>query len=402
MINIDKINVWAEPRTPPTISWLIQLMAVSAGVTVANIYYNQPILMDIASEFHTTESKAGLVSALSQIGYGLGLFFITPLGDKFNKKKLILGLQFLLIATLGLVFLTTSLVQVWLLSILISFCSVSVQVIMPLAAGLSSQNRGKNVGTIFTGVLIGILAARVFSGGIADLFGWRYVYLISAAAVGLTTLLLTFFLPNTSRTFSGSYPRLILSALQQFGKYKLLRRLSFIGMLQFGLFCSLWITLTFHLSGEPFHFQSSTIGLFGVVAIAGALIAPFMGKRADKGGVNKLRFMAISLTILSILILFFFKNSVFAMVVGVFLLDIGAQSLQVTNTAMLYTLDESVHSRVNTIYMTLFFLGGALGTLIGILLWQCGGWPLVCIQMFCFALVVVFLLFKERADVQQK
>jgi len=391
-----------EQTSAQAFSWLIRLMAVSAGITVANIYYNQPILMDIASEFHTSESRAGLVSALSQIGYGFGLFFITPLGDKFNKKKLILCLQILLVATLGLVFLTTSLVQVWLLSILISFFSVSVQVIMPLAAGLSSENRGKNVGTIFTGVLIGILAARVFSGGVADAFGWRYVYLISAVAVGMSTLLLSCYLPNSTRTFSGNYPRLILSTLQQFGRFSLLRRLSFIGMLQFGLFCSLWTTLTFHLSGSPFYFRSSTIGLFGLVAIAGALIAPFMGKKADKGNVNNLRFMAIGVTILSILILFFFKNSIIAMVLGVFLLDIGAQSLQVTNTALLYTLDESVHSRVNTIYMTLFFSGGALGTLVGITLWQWGGWSMVCIQMLCFALGVVLLLLKERATLKRR
>jgi predicted MFS family arabinose efflux permease len=388
--------------TPNALTWLIRLMAVSAGITVANIYYNQPILKDIASEFGASESDAGLVSAFSQIGYGLGLFFITPLGDKFNKKKLILSLQFLLVATLGLIFLITNLAQMWLLSVLISFFSVSVQVIMPLAAGLSLENRGKNVGTIFTGVLIGILAARVFSGGVADVFGWRYVYFISAVAVGLSSLLLSFHLPDSTRTFTGNYPRLLFSALKQFGKFRLLRRLSFIGMLQFGLFCSFWTTLTFHLSGSPFNFKNSTIGLFGLVAIAGALIAPFMGKRADKGNVTNLRFLSIGLTILSILILFVFKNSVVAMVFGIFLLDIGAQSLQVTNTALLYTLDESVHSRVNTIYMTLFFSGGALGTMIGLVLWQWGGWSMVCIQMFCFALGVVLLLFKERNSLKKK
>jgi len=375
---------------------LITLMAVSAGITVANIYYNQPILMDIAREFNTTETRAGLISMLSQIGYGLGLFFITPLGDKMNKKTLIISLQVLLLVALGGIFISNSIVQLWFLSILVSLFSVSVQVIMPMAAGMSSVDRGKNVGTIFTGVLIGILAARVFSGAIADLLGWRYVYLISAGAVGLSTLLLMLYLPHTTSTFSGNYPQLLSSALQQFGRFSLLRRLSYIGILQFGLFCSFWTTLTFHLSGAPFHFQSSTIGLFGIIAIAGASVAPFMGKRADKGSVIRVRFMAISLTIISILIMLFFQHSVAAMIVGILLLDIGAQSLQVTNTALLYTLDELVHSRINTIYMTLFFTGGALGTFIGIMMWQWGGWNFVMLQMLLFAAGVVFLLFKER------
>lgn len=375
---------------------LVYLMAISAGISVANIYYNQPILMDIAKEFNTTETKAGFISMLSQIGYGLGLFFITPLGDKMDKKKLIILLQGLLLVALGFIFFSTSILQLWLLSVLVSLFSVSVQVIMPMAASMSSVNRGKNVGTIFTGVLIGILAARVFSGTIADLLGWRYVYLISAVAVGLSTLLLSFYLPKTTSTFSGNYPQLLGSAVRQFGKFRLLRRLSFIGILQFGLFCSFWTTLTFHLSSEPFHFQSSTIGLFGIIAIAGALVAPYMGKKADKGNVIKVRFMAISLTISSILIMLLFQNSVAAMVVGILLLDIGAQSLQVTNTALLYTLDESVHSRINTIYMTLFFIGGALGTFVGIMMWEWGGWNFVMLQMLLFAVGVVFLLFKER------
>lgn len=375
---------------------LVYLMAISAGISVANIYYNQPILMDIAKEFNTTETKAGFISMLSQIGYGLGLFFITPLGDKMDKKKLIILLQGLLLVALGFIFFSTSILQLWLLSVLVSLFSVSVQVIMPMAAGMSSVNRGKNVGTIFTGVLIGILAARVFSGTIADLLGWRYVYLISAVAVGFSTLLLSFYLPKTTSTFSGNYPQLLGSAVRQFGKFRLLRRLSFIGILQFGLFCSFWTTLTFHLSSEPFHFQSSTIGLFGIIAIAGALVAPYMGKKADKGSVIKVRFMAISLTISSILIMLLFQNSVVAMVVGILLLDIGAQSLQVTNTALLYTLDESVHSRINTIYMTLFFTGGALGTFVGIMMWKWGGWNFVMLQMLLFAVGVVFLLFKER------
>jgi predicted MFS family arabinose efflux permease len=379
-------------------SWLIMLMAVSAGITVANIYYNQPILKEIQSEFGATEASVGLIPMLSQIGYGLGLFFLTPLGDKLDKKKLILSLQYLLIGSLALLYFSKSIMSVWILSVLIGLFAVSVQVITPMAAGLDPNRRGKNVGVVFTGVLVGILAARVFSGVIADYLGWRNVYLISLVAVGVVTMLLTFFLPNVPPNFEGSYPRLLQSALRQFGRFRLLRRLSFIGILQFGLLCSFWTTLTFHLSGTPFGFDTGTIGLFGLVGVAGALVAPLMGKKSDKGNVTKVRFAAIGLVVASILMMWLGQHSVVWMVVGVLLLDIGAQSIQVTNVALMYTLDPSSHSRINTIYMTLFFTGGALGTLQGILCWHFGGWNWVMAQMLIFGLGIAWLLGKEMRE----
>lgn len=377
-------------------AWLVLLMAACAGITVANIYYCQPILKEIASEFNVSESSVGMIPMLSQIGYGLGLFFITPLGDKVDKKKLILGLQYLLIGALVLLYLSSTIVSVWVLSVLIGLFAVSVQVIMPMAAGFNHEERGKNVGIIFTGVLIGILAARVFSGTIADILGWRQVYLVSLIAVAIGTVFLTLFLPNGKPNFEGSYSQLLRSALFQFKRFKLLRRLAFIGILQFGLLSAFWTTLTFHLSGVPFNFSSGIIGLFGLVAVAGALVAPIMGKKADKGGVTKVRFVAVGLVVVSILMMWFGQHSVVAMVVGVLLLDIGAQSIQVSNVAMMYTLDPSSHSRINTIYMSLFFTGGALGTLAGIFCWQLGGWNWVMAQMFLSALGIIWLLCKEK------
>lgn len=393
MTDQDKIT---SPASKPVSRFVIGLMAVSAGITVANIYYNQPILKEISADLKSTETQAGMVSMLSQIGYGLGLFFLTPLGDKIDKKKLILSLQVLLVASLLLVTLTRSIFELWALSLLISLFSVSVQVIMPMAAGLDARNRGKNVGTIFTGVLIGILAARVFSGSIAEWFGWRFVYLISAVAVGAVTVLLKIKLPSVKTPFTGNYLKLLGSALQQIKRFPLLRRVSVIGMLQFGLFCSFWTTLTFHLSGEPFNFSSDIIGLFGLVAIAGALLAPVFGKGMDRGESKRVRFLAVAMMIVSILLMIVWPVSVPILVVSVLLLDIGAQAIQVTNVAMIYTLDESSHSRINTIYMTSFFTGGALGTLIGIFCWKFGGWTWVNLQMLISAVLILGLLINER------
>lgn len=374
----------------------ILLMAVAAGVAVANIYYNQPILKEIAASFNATEGQVGLISMFSQIGYGLGLFFITPLGDKINKKNLILLLLVFLFAVLFLMTIAINISQIWILSVLIGLLSVSVQVILPMAASLDTVNRGKTVGTIFTGILIGILAARVFSGFIAEWFGWRYVYSLSAFMIFVITLLLKIYLPNVNNQFSGSYWRLLGSALEQIKRFPLLRETSLIGALQFGLFCSFWTTLTFHLSGSPFFFHSDRIGLFGLVAIAGAAMAPIFGKLADKGNANRSLLLAISIILFSLVLMKFIPYSVIALVIAVLLLDVGAQAMQVTNVALIYTLDETSHSRINTIYMTSFFVGGAIGTSVGLLCWQYGGWNMVTWQLLLWAGMAFILVVRKK------
>ena len=352
-------------------------MAIAAGASVANIYYNQPILKDISSTFDVTESKAGTISMLSQIGYGLGLFFIIPLGDKINKKNLILTLLSLLIVTLILMTVASTIQQVWILSILIGLFSVSVQVILPMAASLNPASRGKTVGVIFTGILIGILAARVFSGFIAEWLNWRYVYGFSAVLISVITLMLKTSLPSVRNEFKGHYFQLLQSVLYQIKRFSLLRDASLIGGLLFGVFCSFWTVLTFHLSGSPFFYHSDTIGLFGLVAIAGALMAPYIGKLADKGNSNRSLLFAVGMIIFSLLLMKLFPDSAMLLIIAVIILDIGIQGMQITNVAMIYSLDQTAHSRINTIYMTSYFIGVALGTFFGLQCWKYGGWGLV-------------------------
>lgn len=384
------------PDNKPLTKFQVILMAVAAGASVANIYYNQPILKDIALSLNVTESKAGTISMLSQIGYGLGLFFIIPLGDKINKKKLIIMLLSLLFVTLLLMTVASNIIEVWLLSVVIGILSVSVQVILPMAASLDSENRGKTVGAIFSGILIGILAARVFSGFVSERLSWHYVYGFSALLILTITVLLQIFLPDVRNEFKGHYFKLLHSVLLQIKRFSLLRRASLTGGLMFGVFCSFWTTLTFHLSGDLFYFHSDTIGLFGFVAIAGALMAPVVGKLADKGNANNSLLLAVSIVILSILLLKLFPASVVILTAAVLILDIGVQALQVTNVTMIYTLDESSHSRINTIYMTSYFIGGALGTFAGLLCWEHGGWIWVTWQMLIWALAALYIVLKGR------
>ena len=352
--------------------------------------------MPLLSSFHENESKAGFISMLTQIGYGLGLFFLTPLGDRFNKKYLAITLQSILFVILIFISFSGSLFQVWLCSLLIGIFSVSAQVIMPMAAGLDNENRGKNAGTIFTGILIGILSARVFSGAIAAWLGWRYVYLISSVALFTVTILLEIFLPNVRNPFKGNYKELLLSALGQLRIHPLLRSTSLIGAVQFGLFCSFWTTLTFYLSGKPFEMHSDSIGLFGLVAIAGALMAPILGKRTDKGSFGTIRFLSASLILVSSLFMIVFPFSILVLILAVLLLDIGVQAMQVTNIALIYSLDECSHSRINTIFMTSVFTGGALGTFLGLGCWHHMGWMGVNLQILTSGCFILLMLIYEH------
>lgn len=375
-------------------------MAIAAGVCVANIYYNQPVLKDIARSLGTTEANVGLISVLAQAGYGFGLFFITPLGDKLNRKKLILGLQGLLVvALIGMVFLQSRF-GIFAMSLIIGVCSVAAQVILPMAASLEKVNKGKTISFIFSGILIGILAARVFAGTIAEWFGWHYVYAISAVMVLATAVMVQFSLPDVKQEFTGNYVSLLKSALQQLQRFAILRRSTLLGALIFGAFCSFWTTLTFHLSGAPFNFGTDTIGLFGILAIAGALLAPYFGRLVDGGNAAKSQLFSVGMLLVSVILLYIFPHSVWAIIIAVLLLDVGVQATQLINIATIYTLDEKANSRINTIYMTSYFIGGAVGTFVGVQCWKYGGWDLVALQLILWsalALAVAFYSYRHKS-----
>jgi predicted MFS family arabinose efflux permease len=375
----------------------VLIMATTAGIAVANVYYSQPILQAMATQFHISIEKAGNISVLSQIGYGLGLFLLTPIGDMIERKRLILYLQMGLIASLLLMAFSPSLILLYLGSLFIGVFSVVAQVILPMAASLVKENRGKIVGQIFTGILIGILVARVYSGFITSIFGWQYVYIISAMIVLITAILMQRDFPSTQERFSGTYAGLLKSTFAQLGRFPLLRRTALTGMLAFGTLSAFWVSLTFYLSGAPFGYSASGIGLFGLLAAAGALIAPVFGKMADKGSPSRSLVFSTVLTFISILLLKLFPGSIAVIWVTVMLLDIGVQATQVTNIAVIYTLDEKANSRINTVYMTSYFIGGALGSCITIQLYQLGGWGLSTSFMGALALIAIANVMRTKS-----
>ncbi|TCJ13607.1 MFS transporter [Flaviaesturariibacter flavus] len=369
----------------------IAILSVSSGICVANIYYNQPILADIARDTGISQNAAGYLPVLTQAGYGIGLLLLTPLGDKVNRKALIMILQAALIIVLSMTGLANSRAGLYTLSFLIGAFATATQVLIPMAAVLARRDKGKIVGIVFTGALVGILGARIFSGAIAGWFGWRAVYFISAGLLVLTTILVATGLPRVVPSYAGSYASLIRSTVAQLGRFSRLRRIVLLGALVFGTFCSFWTTLTFHLSGPPFGYGPDIIGLFGFLAIGGAGAATLFGRLADKQPPARLQLFTVCLVIVSLLGVYFFPLSATAFIVTTLLLDIGVQATQVNNLAQVYSLDESAHSRINTVYMTCIFTGGAIGTWMGVTCWDAGGWHLVSLQLLLwsfFALVV--------------
>lgn len=380
-------------------------MAVSAGIIVANVYYNQPILREIGLTMQASESEIGKISMISQLGYGLGMFFLLPLGDKVNRKNLIVLLSSLLCLSLILVSFSNTLLQISVLSFFVGLFSTPAQIILPMAATLGKENRGATVGKVFSGILVGILGARVMAGLLTEFFGWRSVFALSAFMVLIVSVLLKIYLPEAPAKFKGNYLNLLKSTLSLIKEYKVLRQAAILGAFTFGVFCSFWTTLTFHLSAAPLNFHAGTIGLFGLIAIGGALVAPYFGKLADKGSVYKSLMITVSMIIGSIILIKLFPFSVTVLVISVFFLDIGVQATQITNFTRIYSLDEQAHSRLNTIYMTTYFIGAAVGTYAGLLAWKFGGWEGATWQMLAWsgmALVIVLLSTKATAFIRVK
>lgn len=377
---------------PVATPWQIFILAMMAGVTLANIYYCQPVLTQIAVSLNTSPDRAGLLPVLTQLGYGAGLFLIAPAGDIVDRKKLVIVLQVLLVITLAVITQLDSLYGMMVMFFITGLLAVSVQIVVPMAASLSRpETRGKVVGMVFTGSLTGILAARVFSGFTGTWLGWQWVFALSALMVSGVTLLFWRCIPAIRPAHASRYPDLLVSTLRQGPRFSLLRRLSLLGALTFGAFSAFWTTLSLYLAGEPFGYNSDEIGLFGLLALAGTLVSPWLGKLSDRISPPHVQVLSLLMMTVAALILGPGSTSLVAIIAATLLLDVGMQATQVNNLSQIYRLDESAHSRINTFFMTCVFLGGALGTLAGVLCWKAGGWMGVAWQLTAWTLMGLVL-----------
>lgn len=358
----------------------IVLMAICTGLIVANIYYCQPLIVLISRDFHLPESRGGRIPFLTQAGYALGLLFFVPLGDKVERRGQIMIMAAFAVIALSLAALSPNLLCLEIASVLIGVTSVIPQLILPLAAHLANPSRtGKVIGAIMSGLLIGILLSRTLSGFIGAWLGWRGMFWL-AAAIGLVLLLIirtTF--PVSQPAFTGPYSSLMRSLLTLVREQPALREAAAISALAFSTFGMFWTTMVLHLSGPPFHFHSDLIGLFGLAGAAGALTAPLVGGSADRRNPRIAIGYGMGLLFLSFVILFTGRNFVTGMIAGIILLDLAMQCIHVSNQSRVYALLPGARNRLNTVYMTVSFMGTSLGSAIGLLVWDKASWTGVCI-----------------------
>ncbi len=382
----------------PLSGTLITLMAVAIGVIVANLYYLQPLLHQVTKDFRISESKATLLLVLIQAGYAVGLAFVVPLGDLIPRRRLavlIFGLASVVVVA-GAAAHSFDLFAT--VTFFIGLASCGGQVIIPLGADMADPTqRGRVIGRLMTGLLMGLLLSRSVSGVIAQAAGWRTVYLAAGAALALMAVVLYRVLPNEPVRSRVPYLRLLSGTMGFFVTLPMLRRRALYGFLIFAAFSTLWTTLAFHLSAAPFHYDNLVIGLFGLFGAAGVLAANVAGRNADKQRAHLTTVVAGALILLSFVVLYIGRHVFVLLALGIIMLDAGMQGLQITNQSIIYSLAPEARSRINSAYMVCAFVGAALGSLAAGQCYAHAGWRGDCLLGggIGAAILVLALLWRE-------
>ncbi|EHN8891821.1 MFS transporter [Enterobacter hormaechei] len=358
---------------------LILLMSVATGLAVASNYYAQPLLDTIARAFDLSASSAGFIVTAAQLGYAAGLLFLVPLGDMFERRMLIVSMTLLAAGGMLITASSQSLTMMIIGTALTGLFSVVAQILVPLAATLASpEKRGKVVGTIMSGLLLGILLARTVAGLLASLGGWRTVYWVASVLMVIMALALWRGLPKVKQENHLNYPQLLASVFSLFTQDKLLRTRALLGCLTFANFSILWTSMAFLLAAPPFNYSEGVIGLFGLAGAAGALGARPAGGLADKGKSHMTTSAGLVLLLLSWAAIWYGHVSVLALIVGILVLDLTVQGVHITNQTVIYRVKPDARNRLTAGYMTSYFIGGAAGSLISASAWQHAGWTGVC------------------------
>jgi predicted MFS family arabinose efflux permease len=378
---------------------LLLLLATIAGVAVANIYYNQPLLDDFRHTFPASASWVGAVPAVTQLGYAVGMLLLAPLGDRFDRRRLILLQIAAICVALVIAASAANLTVLIVASLAIGVLATIAQQAVPFAAELAPPSgRGHAVGTVMSGLLLGILLARTAAGFVAEYFGWRAVFGASVAVLLALAVVIGLRLPASRPTSSLPYGKLFVSMWHLIVEHPGLREASLTGASLFGAFSIFWSVLALLLAGAPFHLGPQAAGLFGIVGAGGALAAPFAGRFADRRGPRAIISFAIGLVAVAFVVFALSGKSIVGLVIGVLILDVGVQSAQISNQSRIYALAPEARSRVNTVYMVAYFIGGALGSAVGAAVWPAFGWVGVSIAGLLFAGLAALNHARRRRD----
>ncbi|EAU41884.1 putative transporter protein [Fulvimarina pelagi HTCC2506] len=359
---------------------LTTLFAFACGALAANLYYAQPLVALIGTDTGLSVSLESFIVTAAQAGYAIGLVCLVPLGDILENRKLILGTMGLNLLSLAGLALLPGLGSLFAMTLVVGVTSVAAQMIVPLAANLAPANqRGAVVGNVMTGLLGGILLARPIASFLADYVGWRGVFGVSGLAIGIILVIGFFFIPHRQPSGGKGYGELIGSLGRLFLTEPVLRRRGLYHAAMFAAFSVFWTAAPIILLREPFGFSSTEVALFTLAGVLGVFAAPVAGRLADRGHTRTGTIVAIALAIFAFVLAWFGETTFWPLLLAGIVIDLGVQANLVLGQREIYQLDESIRNRLNAVYMTTFFLGGALGSALASPLLENFGWTAICL-----------------------
>ncbi|WP_026413048.1 MFS transporter [Actinomadura oligospora] len=372
--------------------WLVALLAFATGATVANLYYAQPLLSTLAGVFHVGTATAGALVTVTQVGYVIGMLFLVPLGDRFEKRGLVTLLLAVTSAVMAVAGMATGFPVLLLASLVSGATSVVAQILVPFAASLAPDHaRGRIVGRVMAGLLTGILLSRTISALVADAAGWRTVYAGSAVLTALLAVALRLALPAHAPTTSLPYHHVLRSTVRLVRTHPAVLRRGLYQAAMFGAFSAFWTTVSFLLTGPQFHYGSTGVGLFALVGAAGAAIAPLAGHWADRGLGRPVTGAALAAGALASLLAGLGSHHIVLLALAAVLLDVAVQTTLIVGQHVVYQLDAAARARLNSAFIAIFFAGGALGSQLGSVVYRAAGWTAVA--AFGAALPLLALLY---------
>ena len=375
----DPSDGHATPSMPPT---LVFLLAAACALSVANLYYAQPLLDAIGREFHLDQAAVGIVVTATQLGCALALFFVVPLGDLLDRRRLMLGQLGLLVLALAAVAASAN--APWLLAGMVALGllgTAMTQGLLALSAALAAPaERGRVVGAAQGGVVIGLLLARTLAGALADLWGWRAVYVASAILSAVLALVLARWLPRRQLPVAGlGYGALLRSVFTLLVTERVLRVRGMIALLMFAAFSAFWTALVLPLSAPPHSLSHTAVGAFGLVGVVGVLMAARAGRQADAGHGQRTTAIGLALLCMAWAPIALLDHSLWLLALGVLALDLALQALHVTNQAMIFSISAQAHSRLVAGYMMFYAVGSGLGSIAATAVYARAGWLGVCV-----------------------
>lgn len=382
-------------------TWLIMLLAAACGIIVANLYYAQPLVGVISSSIGLSANSTGLIVTLTQIGYVVGLLFVVPMGDIVENKRLIVISLLLTAVALAITALSKQALPFLAASFVIGVGSVAAQVLVPFASYLASESsRGRVVGNVMSGLLLGIMLARPVSSLVADFFGWHAVFALSAAAILILAIVLSKVLPARKPSLDTTYTALLGSMWHLLRTTPILRRRAAYHACVFATFSLFWTTVPLLLSSPIFGYSQKEIALFALVGVAGAVAAPVAGRLADRGWTRPATGIALVTVIISVLLPLLIRTGspigVAVLVISAILLDAGVSANLVLGQRAIFSLNPEFRSRLNGLFMAIFFFGGAVGSAIGGWIYATGGWSAALWIGMAFPIIAILYFATEK------